>query len=131
MHDAQLRAVRAGHQEVDVEHLLAALRAKVDAMKAQWETEKEAIHRVQTLREALEHTRRHIAEAGYDPVYGARPLKRYLQRQLESRLGRAIVAGEVTDGSHVTVTAADGELHIETHAPEAADEPAERPAEEA
>jgi len=77
-----------------------------------------------------ESARRHIAEAGYDPVYGARPLKRYLQRQLESRLGRAIVAGEVTDGSHVTVTAAGGELQIETHAPEAADEAAEQPAEE-
>ncbi len=79
-----------------------------------------------------ESARRHIAEAGYDPVYGARPLKRYLQRELESRLGRAIVAGEVADGSRVTVTARDGDLAIETHAPEAkAEEAAEQPAEEA
>jgi len=42
---------------------LADLRAKVDSMKAQWEAEKDAIHRVQTLREALEHTRRQIDEA--------------------------------------------------------------------
>jgi ATP-dependent Clp protease ATP-binding subunit ClpB len=77
-----------------------------------------------------EAARRHIAEAGYDPVYGARPLKRYLQRELESRLGRAIVAGQVADGSRVTVTASDGELQIETHAPQAAEETAEQPAEE-
>jgi ATP-dependent Clp protease ATP-binding subunit ClpB len=43
--------------------------------------------------------KRHVAEAGYDPVYGARPLKRYLQHQIETRLGRAIIAGEVPDGS--------------------------------
>jgi len=72
-----------------------------------------------------EAARRHIAEAGYDPVYGARPLKRYLQREVESRLGRAIVAGEVPDGSRVTVTAKDGDLQIETHTPDAAEEPAE------
>jgi len=45
----------------------------------------------------------HIAQAGFDPVYGARPLKRYLQHQLETRLGRMIIAGEVAEGSQVTV----------------------------
>ncbi len=45
--------------------------------------------------------KRHVAEAGYDPVYGARPLKRYLQHEIETRLGRAIIAGEVPDGSVV------------------------------
>ncbi|MEM9915147.1 MAG: ATP-dependent chaperone ClpB [Planctomycetota bacterium] len=44
----------------------------------------------------------HLAEAGHDPVYGARPLRRYLQRQLETRLAKALVAGEVPDGSTVT-----------------------------
>jgi len=47
--------------------------------------------------------REHVADAGYDPVYGARPLKRYLQHEVETRLGRAIIAGEVPDGSRVTV----------------------------
>ncbi len=47
--------------------------------------------------------KRHIAEAGYDPVYGARPLKRYLQHEVETRLGRAIVAGEISDGSAVII----------------------------
>ena len=47
--------------------------------------------------------KQHVAEAGYDPVYGARPLKRYLQHEVETRLGRAIIAGEVPDGVSVTV----------------------------
>jgi len=46
-----------------------------------------------------------IAEAAYDPVFGARPLKRYLQHQLETRLGRALIAGEVRDGATITVDA--------------------------
>jgi len=45
----------------------------------------------------------HIAQAGFDPVYGARPLKRYLQHQLETKLGRMIIAGEVVEGATVTV----------------------------
>ena len=44
-----------------------------------------------------------IAEAGFDPVYGARPLKRYMQSQLETMLARAIVAGEVLPGQQVVV----------------------------
>ncbi|PAW79401.1 MAG: ATP-dependent chaperone ClpB [Verrucomicrobia bacterium Tous-C9LFEB] len=51
-----------------------------------------------------------IAHAGYDPVYGARPLKRYLQRQIETNLSRKLLAGEVTDHSAVTVDAKKGEL---------------------
>lgn len=51
-----------------------------------------------------------IARSGYDPVYGARPLKRYVQRQLETKLGRAIIAGEVPDNSEVEVGVLDGEL---------------------
>ncbi|KXU35061.1 ATP-dependent chaperone ClpB [Cephaloticoccus primus] len=40
-------------------------------------------------------------EKGYDPVFGARPLKRFLQRQIETRLARALIAGEIADGSTV------------------------------
>jgi ATP-dependent Clp protease ATP-binding subunit ClpB len=46
---------------------------------------------------------RHLAEAGHDPVYGARPLRRYLQHELETRLGRAIISGQIPDGSTVVV----------------------------
>jgi ATP-dependent Clp protease ATP-binding subunit ClpB len=51
-----------------------------------------------------------IAKAGYDPVYGARPLKRYVQRQLETKLGRGIIAGEIPDNSVVAVGVTGGEL---------------------
>jgi ATP-dependent Clp protease ATP-binding subunit ClpB len=43
------------------------------------------------------------AREGYDPVYGARPLKRFLQRQLETRIGRAIIADEVGPGATIRV----------------------------
>jgi ATP-dependent Clp protease ATP-binding subunit ClpB len=50
-----------------------------------------------------------LADEGYDPVYGARPLKRVIQRALQDRLAEMILAGEVRDGETVTVTAgADG-----------------------
>ena len=54
-----------------------------------------------------------IAEASYDPVYGARPLKRYLQQNLETRLGRAIVDGQIQDGSVITIAANNGKLEVQ------------------
>jgi ATP-dependent Clp protease ATP-binding subunit ClpB len=56
--------------------------------------------------------RTHIAIAGYDPVYGARPLKRYLQREVETRIGRDLIAGKIEDGATVTIDAKDGELVV-------------------
>jgi len=56
--------------------------------------------------------RHFIAETGYDPVYGARPLRRYIQRELETRIGRALIAGEVSDGATLRVDLNDGELDI-------------------
>jgi ATP-dependent Clp protease ATP-binding subunit ClpB len=47
--------------------------------------------------------RRHLVKVGYDPVYGARPLKRAVQRELETPLGRRILGGEIRDGQHVLV----------------------------
>jgi len=47
--------------------------------------------------------REFIARASYDPVYGARPLKRYLQRAVETALARKLIAGEITDNSRLTV----------------------------
>jgi len=45
----------------------------------------------------------HFARTGYDPVYGARPLKRLLQKELETTLGRKLIAGEVRDNSRIVV----------------------------
>jgi len=50
------------------------------------------------------------AEKGYDPVYGARPLKRFLQRNIETKLARALISGEVEEGSDLTFTIRDDEL---------------------
>ena len=47
--------------------------------------------------------RTHLVKSGYDPTYGARPLKRALQKQVETRLGRLIIAGKVHDGEEVVV----------------------------
>jgi ATP-dependent Clp protease ATP-binding subunit ClpB len=47
----------------------------------------------------------YFAEHGYDPVYGARPLKRLVQRELETAIGRRILTGEIRDGSRVRVDA--------------------------
>ncbi len=50
------------------------------------------------------------AEKGYDPIFGARPLKRFLQRQLETRLARSLIAGEIKEGDTVKFTVRDGTL---------------------
>ena len=54
-----------------------------------------------------------LAEAGFDPVYGARPLKRAIQQQLENPLAQRILRGEFGPGSRVRVTAQGGELGFE------------------
>lgn len=53
-----------------------------------------------------------IAEKGFDPVYGARPLRRFLQRELETRLARALIKNEVTDGDKIVIDSKDGSLVI-------------------
>ena len=61
-----------------------------------------------------------LAEAGYDPVYGARPLKRVIQRNLQNPLAGLILEGTVKDGDSVPVTASDAGLVIGGHLAEAA-----------
>jgi ATP-dependent Clp protease ATP-binding subunit ClpB len=71
--------------------------------------------RLESRRITLEMTdaaRDYIARAAYDPVYGARPLRRYLQHQLETRLGRELIAGDIHDGALVTIDAGEGGLTI-------------------
>ncbi len=64
--------------------------------------------------EVSEAAKQHIAEAGYDPVYGARPLKRYIQRELETRVGRALIADELQVGGRIYVDVVDGALIVVT-----------------
>ena len=51
-----------------------------------------------------------IVDAAYDPQYGARPLRRYVQHTVETMLSKRLLRGDITPGQTVTVTAADGEL---------------------
>jgi ATP-dependent Clp protease ATP-binding subunit ClpB len=53
-----------------------------------------------------------IARQGYDPVYGARPLKRLIQQTIETPIARGIIAGTHTDGATVRVDVRDGELAV-------------------
>jgi ATP-dependent Clp protease ATP-binding subunit ClpB len=53
-----------------------------------------------------------IARRGYDPVYGARPLRRYIQREVETRIGRALIAGDIRDGATIVVDAEGDELRV-------------------
>lgn len=55
----------------------------------------------------------HIARQGYDPVYGARPLKRFIQRYVETPLAKKILAGEIRDNSRVEVDVKDEQLVFE------------------
>lgn len=61
-----------------------------------------------------------LSEKGFDPVYGARPLKRAIQRYVQDPLAMDILEGKVTDGAHVIVEEIDGQLIFTTTAPIAA-----------
>ena len=62
--------------------------------------------------ELTEAAKDHILEAAYDPMYGARPLRRYLQHTVENLVGRKIIAGDVTPDATLVVDVQDGELVI-------------------
>jgi ATP-dependent Clp protease ATP-binding subunit ClpB len=53
-----------------------------------------------------------LADKGYDPVYGARPLKRVIQKELVDPIARKLLAGEIADGSVIAVSAGEGGLEI-------------------
>lgn len=57
-----------------------------------------------------EEAKEFLADLGFDPVYGARPLKRAIQRELQDALANLILKGDVQDGSNVTVSVKDGML---------------------
>jgi ATP-dependent Clp protease ATP-binding subunit ClpB len=83
-----------------VELMLADLRQRLAGRQVKLEISDDAL--------------RFIARAGYDPVYGARPLRRYIARELETRIARALVTGDVAGGAVVRVGVANGELTV-TH----------------
>jgi ATP-dependent Clp protease ATP-binding subunit ClpB len=76
--------------------------------------------------EVTERARRFIVREGFDPVYGARPMRRFIAREVETRIGRALIGGEVRDGAVIRVDTVDGELTVE-HENEDSLEPAGAP----
>ncbi len=62
--------------------------------------------------ELTEGARQLIAARGFDPVYGARPLRRYIAHDVETRIGRALLAGEIAGTGVVTVDATDSDLQV-------------------
>ena len=73
--------------------------------------------------ELTEPARLLVARQGFDPVYGARPLKRFLQHELESKIARALIAGEVHEGAKLEVDVQDGALHVAITNPVPVSEP--------
>lgn len=62
--------------------------------------------------ELTAEARKLIARHGFDPVYGARPLRRYISHEVETKIGRTLLRGEPTEGLVITVDAKDGELVV-------------------
>jgi ATP-dependent Clp protease ATP-binding subunit ClpB len=62
--------------------------------------------------EVSEDALRYIAQQGYDPVYGARPLRRFISHEVETRIARALIGGDVQDGAVIRVGVQDGELVV-------------------
>ncbi|PVC62423.1 type VI secretion system ATPase TssH, partial [Priestia megaterium] len=59
-----------------------------------------------------EEAKNYIAASGFDPVYGARPLKRFIQKYIETKIARELIAGQIEDYSQVTVDVKDDEFVV-------------------
>jgi ATP-dependent Clp protease ATP-binding subunit ClpB len=70
--------------------------------------------------ELTDAAREHLAGAGYDPTFGARPLKRLIQRELQDPLAMKLLAGEVAEGDTVVVDAVEGGLTLIARKPASA-----------
>ncbi|MGW5366469.1 ATP-dependent chaperone ClpB [Actinopolymorpha pittospori] len=62
--------------------------------------------------DVTEQARRLIAAEGFDPVYGARPLRRFIAREVETRIGRTLIAGDIQDGATLHIDTDNGEIAI-------------------
>ncbi|MGW7640175.1 ATP-dependent chaperone ClpB [Streptomyces decoyicus] len=71
--------------------------------------------------ELTDQARELIAQQGFDPVYGARPLRRFISHEVETLVGRALIRGDVDDGSTIKVDAQNGELVVTYDRPAQAD----------
>ena len=62
--------------------------------------------------EVTDAARRHIAEEGFDPIYGARPLRRFIAHDVETRIAHLLLTGDVLDGAVLRVEVQEGEIEI-------------------
>ncbi|MBQ9426041.1 MAG: hypothetical protein IJU36_00215 [Paludibacteraceae bacterium] len=62
--------------------------------------------------ELTDAAKQYIIDAAYDPIYGARPLRRYVQHTVETLIGRKIIADEVENGQTLKVDCKDGDLVV-------------------
>ena len=89
---------------------LEAIRGIVDIL---FKSIKEKLASREITVELSENAKNYIAEVGFDPVYGARPLKRALYDEVEDRLAEFILEDKVVEGSSVTFDVVDGEMVVE------------------
>ncbi len=86
---------------LDEQHLMSIVDIQLAGLRARL-----AERRIEL--ELSDAAKRHLVRSGYDPNYGARPLKRALQRELETAIARRILAGEVRDGQTIHVKTGEG-----------------------
>jgi ATP-dependent Clp protease ATP-binding subunit ClpB len=91
---------------LDRSHLAAIVGIQLDRFA-------ERLEKLRLRLEVSESARAALADEGYDPVYGARPLKRAVARRLETPISRLLVGGEIPEGGSVSVDFRDGEFHYE------------------
>ena len=65
---------------------------------------------VSFINELTDDAKNFVVEGGYDPMYGARPLKRYLQKNVETLAAKLILAGDVGRGDRIEIDVVDGKL---------------------
>jgi ATP-dependent Clp protease ATP-binding subunit ClpB len=88
---------------LDREQIRQIVGLQVQRLRAQLEQQNMGL-------EVTEAARNAIAAEGYDPVYGARPLKRVIQQRLQNPLATEILKGAITDGSQVVIDHLDGQF---------------------
>ncbi len=85
------------------ENVTKIIDLQIDKLNSRLENQQIRCHLTEKAKEA-------IVDAAYDPQYGARPLRRYVQHTVETMLSKRLLKGDITPGSTVTVDAVDGEL---------------------
>ena len=88
------------------EHMSGIIRIQLERLKKR-------LHERNIYLNLTEEAVEFLAEVGYDPVYGARPLKRAIQKELETELARAILSGTIQDGQEVTANVSAGKIFFE------------------